>query len=141
MDDWFAQDADSDYIKSLRDLFVEPENTEHISSKNMNSEIYRNLNESVRTHGFILKATQCNITAAGSCRMIDVLLDDNKDKLPKELALSLAQQVSSNTSLLAKASSDISMVRKQCVKPYLDPKYGILCAQRCYSKNLFGNDA
>ena len=142
VDDWFAKDVDSDYIKSLREMYVEPENTEHLSSKNMNSEIYRNLNESVRKRDFILKAAQANITAAAvaSCRMIDVLLDENKDKLPKELAAALAQHVASNTKLLAKASSDISMVRKQCVKPYLDPKYSILCAQRCYTKNLFGED-
>ena len=36
--------------------------------------------------------------------------------------------------------SDVSIIRKQNIKPILLPRYAPLCAKRTYDKLLFGND-
>ena len=77
--------------------------------------------------------------ATANFRLIDELMK-NKDILPKELNKDLAKFAADGAKLLGKASADLSLVRKMLVKGQLDNKYGVLCSQRCYTKNLFGND-
>ena len=57
IEDWYAKDVDSEYLKKLRDLYAEPENTEHLSSKVMNSEIFRPLPENVKKTRFLLQSS------------------------------------------------------------------------------------
>lgn len=141
IDDWFARDVDPEFIKKLRDLYPEPENTEHLSPKGMNPEIYRPLPENLKKRDFCAKMVQSNIVAAATAtfRLIDTLMS-HKDKLPVELNKDLAKFAADGAKLLGKATTDLSVLRKQLVRGQLDKKYGVLCAQRCYTKQLFGDD-
>ena len=141
IEDWFAKDIDSEYTKTLREKYPEPENTEHLSPKLMNVEIFRTLHESLKKRDFVLKSIQHNMLCAATAnfRLIDELMA-SKDNLPADIAQKLASHSSAATKLLAKASSDLSVARKQLLKNHLHFKYAPLCSQRCYTKNLFGED-
>ena len=141
IDEWFSKDVDSDYIKSLRDAYPEPENTAHLSPKVMNVEIFRTMQESVKKRDFVLRSIQHNMVTAAisNFRLIDDLLK-NQQQFPAELGKELAKHSSATAKLLAKASSDLSLARKQLVKNHLHFRYAPLCAERCYTKHLFGED-
>ena len=106
-----------------------------------NNEIFRNLPENIKKRDFCCKAVKSNIMAAATAnfRFIDELMAC-KDSSPKEINKSLAKLAADSVKLLGKASADLSMVRKMLVRGQLDPKYWKLCSQRCYTKNLFGDD-
>ena len=111
VDNWFGQDCDTDYIKKLKDCYAEPENTDQLSGKDMNSEIYRTLPEPKRTNDFWLKSVQTNVctSAIANFRAIDLLLENKKDIRP-DLLSTLCKHVSSAAKLTAKASSDITVM-------------------------------
>ena len=141
VENWFNQDCDPEYIKKLKERYAEPETTDKLSGKEMNSEIYRNLPEYMRQRDFWLKSVQTNIctSAVANFRTLDLLLK-NKHEIKPELLSALCKHVSSATKLVAKASSDLTVIRKQQIKYHIHPKYRPLCSKRTYDKQLFGEN-
>ena len=141
VDNWFTQDCDSEYIKKLKERYAEPENVEHLSGKDMNPEVYRNLPEHIKQRDFWMKSVQTNIStsAVASFRALDLVLQ-NKQNMKPELVSTLCKHITSATKLIAKASSDITVIRKQHMRFHIHPKYRPLCNKRTYDKQLFGDN-
>ena len=141
VDNWFTQDCDSEYIKKLKERYAEPENVEQLSGKDMNPEVYRNLPEHIKQRDFWMKSVQTNIStsAVASFRALDLVLQ-NKQNMKPELVSTLCKHITSATKLIAKASSDITVIRKQHMRFHIHPKYRPLCNKRTYDKQLFGDN-
>ena len=131
------------YLKTIIERYPEPENTENLSSKDINVEIYRCLDPYVKKKDFVLKNVQgmmCTSSIA-NIRLIEEIANLYKNKkISQQGANTLLKCASDSTKLLARAQSDISLFRKFLMKPHLQFKYQQLCAKKTFGKNLFGDD-
>lgn len=143
VENFFDREPDKDVAKTLKERYLEPENTENLSSKEVNVEIYRCLDANVKKRDFFMKNVQgmmCTSSIA-NLRMVEEISELYKNKkISHGGANALLKYASDSTKMLARAQSDISLFRKFLMKPHLQFKYQQLCAKRTFGKHLFGND-
>ena len=143
VENFFDREPDKDVAKTLKDRYPEPENVQSLSSKDINVEIYRGLDSSVKKRDFVLKNVQgmmCTSSVA-NLRIVEEVADLYKSKkISQGGANALLKYASDSTKMLARAQSDISLFRKFLMKPHLQYKYQPLCTKRTFGKNLFGDD-
>ena len=90
-----------------------------------------------------MKSIQSNTAAAAvaNLRLVDKLSDlCNRKFLNKDLCKELLKPISDSTKLLAKAYSDLSIVRKSSLSARIAKPFQSLCKKRTFGKSLFSSD-
>ena len=140
---FFEKEPETGMFKTIIERYPEPDNAAILSSKNLNSEIYRNINKFTKTRDLKARSIQSGITTAciANLRLVDELTKLHKlGKLKDDKFKSLLQLASDSTKLMAKSSSDLSLFRKSLLRPHVQPKYQMLCGTRTAGPTLFGSD-
>ena len=140
---FFDDEFPSEIIKPLREKYAEPSNCENLSAKTVNTEIYRLMQPYDRTRDFTLKSVQANTAAAAvaNLRLVDQLTRFCHQKaIHRDLCKELLKPVSDATKLLAKAYSDLSIVRKSLLSFKIAKPYQSICKKRTFGKSLFSDD-
>ena len=55
VNNWFAKDVDQEYVKKLKKCYAEPKNTEFLSIKDVNKEVYRSMTENLKQKDYWMK--------------------------------------------------------------------------------------
>lgn len=140
MDNIFGKELDKNHVNEIKDRFPEPENTDLLSGKNVNSEIFKVIPKYSKKRDYLLKMIQHNVGVTATSGL--KVLDDIKSSkvIPKSEKSKLCQSVCDSVVMSAKVMDDLSVMRRHLIKPYLNTKYASLPSQKSYDKLLFGND-
>ena len=140
----FGNECDSETIKTIKEKYLEPENTFLLSGKDLNEEIQKTsaVNKTMKSRDFSLKIVQHNIGASATAciQSLDKIKSD--EKIPKETKQHLAQTICDALVLQAKCMQDLSVTRMQLLKPALNRKFAdqLVTLRHHDDKELFGKE-
>jgi hypothetical protein len=144
----WAEKLDDSKFKSKLEKYNRPANCTRLLVPKVNPEIWANLNHNTKSADLRIVNFQKTLTKAGSAltKMTDSLLE-LRTKLSKsdtEQQKTLGELVSGNAdalALLGHLNIDLSLHRRELIKPHLKREYGALCSTRTpITDFIFGDD-
>ena len=144
----WSERLDDAKFKSKMDKYDRPENCDRLLVPKVNPEIWANIGNSTKSADLHIANFQKTLTKVGSAltHMTDALLE-LRSKLTSsdtEQVKMVNQVVTGNAdalALLGHLNLDLSLHRRELIKPNLKKEYGALCSKRNpISDFLFGDD-
>ena len=141
---WFGKECNIEVVKSIKENYLEPENTDLLSGKDLNEEIMKTpaMTKTMKSQDLGLKIVQHNLGASASACVNTLGVIRNEKTIPKNVKKALATHITNALIMQAKCMQDITFVRKNIVKPALNIKYAdhMVLMQHHDDKKLFGSD-
>ena len=139
---YFGKECTIDMVKKVKSNYLEPENTNLLSGKDVNPEIDNALQRPMKRRDLSIKIVQHNLGAAATATIKSMTKLKQSTSIPDDIRSDLAKINTDALVLLAKSMHDLTIIRKQLVKAALNPKYADqLVAKSTYeSKLLFGDN-
>jgi hypothetical protein len=144
----WAEKLDDSKFKSKLEKYNRPANCTRLLVPKVNLEIWANLNHNTKSADLRIVKFQKTLTKAGSAltKMTDSLLElrTKFSKSDTEQQKTLGELVSGNAytlALLGHLNIDLSLHRRELIKPHLKREYGALCSTRTpITDFIFGDD-
>ncbi|XP_050414767.2 uncharacterized protein LOC126828804 [Patella vulgata] len=121
----FQNRLTDDILKKTFSKYLRPRNCSGLSIPNVNNEIWKQLSNNIKRQDLRLSYIQKAISKAASAITVcaDEILDDKiNDKSV------VARKLIDSVALLGHASYDLSLKRRELIKPGLSPEFGGLCS-------------
>lgn len=143
----FATPITSTQAKEIHSKFLRPKNLEKLVVPKVNAGIWSHVQRYSRTGDLRLQTVQQHMIKAATATMqateaAKKLCDKNCDaKDRKELPAKIIKCLVDATALLGRGSYDVSLIRRQKLRPCLKEKYTGLCNESVpVTEELFGDD-
>lgn len=144
----WAEKLDDAKLKLKLEKYDRPANCPRLLVPKVNPEIWTNLSHDTKSADLRIANFQKTLTKAGSAltKMTDSLLElrAKESSSDTERSKTFGQLVSGNADALALLGNlhiDLSLHRRELIKPHLKREYGALCSTRTPITNfLFGDD-
>ena len=142
VNDLLSNGVSEDTVQEQKEKYCRPENCEFLKVPKVNEEIWQHALDAIRSKDLKLQNIQKNVLS--SLTVIVQLMDKTMTAIDKNIAVSrteLLDGCSDAVSLLASASQEINVRRKELWRPELEESYKGLCTHNKPVTNwLFGDN-
>ena len=136
----YSQECDPNLVANIKNKYLEPENTDLLSGKTLNPEINKIVSKYARKQDYYMKMIQHNVGVSGTIGFKALEEIKSNKEMPKSVKVQMSKILCDMIIVNAKIMDDMSVMRRQMIKPNLNRKYMDLATQKSYGKYLFGDE-